>query len=119
MKSLIFHKALEDGKSVKDALDYVEKSQDALTNVESDSGPYTEEVKNYLRGKGGKTIDQVGITKVWEGLHGASNKDALMDSKGGYYTRERLASEYIDVYKKIAEGGFLPNEIPKDSQLPN
>ncbi|WP_247931555.1 hypothetical protein [Streptococcus oralis] len=119
LKSLIFHKALEDGKSVKDALDYVEKSQDALTNVESDSGPYTEEVKNYLRGKGGKTIDQVGITKVWEGLHGASNKDALMDSKGGYYTRERLASEYIDVYKKIAEGGFLPNEIPKDSQLPN
>lgn len=119
LKALTFHKALENGKSVEAALKDVEDSQEILKSIPSDSGPYTEEVKNYLRGKGGKTIDQVGITKVWEGLHGASNKDALMDSKGGYYTREQLASEYIDVYKKIAEGGFLPNEIPKDSQLPN
>lgn len=119
LKALTFHKALEDGKSVKDALRAVEAAQEVLKEKPSDSGPYTEEVKDYLQGKGGKTIDQVGITKVWKGLHGASDKKALIDSKGESYTRERLASEYIDVYKKIAEGGFLPNEIPKDSQLPN
>ena len=119
LKALTFHKALEDGKSVTTALNDVEDSQRILESIPSDSGPYTEEVKNYLRGEGDKTIDQVGITKVWEGLYGASDKKALKDSKGGYYTREQLASDYIDVYKKIAEGGFLPNEIPKDSQLPN
>lgn len=81
-------------------------SQNVLRNEPSDSGPFTEEVKNYLLGKGDKSIDQIGSNQVWEGLAAASDKNALVDYQRKTYTREQLASDYIDVYQKISEGGF-------------
>ena len=106
LKAPAFHKALEEGRSPKKALEEVKFSQNVLRNEPSDSGPFTEEVKNYLLGKGDKSIDQIGSNQVWEGLAAASDKNALVDYQRKTYTREQLASDYIDVYQKISEGGF-------------
>ena len=77
----------------------------------------TEDVKKYLLGKGDKTVDKVGATKVWEGLNELSNNKMLRDTQNRKYTREQLVSDYLNVYQNISEGGFLSNEIPKGPQL--
>ena len=117
LKAPAFHKALMEGQSPMDALEAMNKSQNAVMGMPTNNGPFTEDVKNYLLGKGDKTVDKVGATKVWEGLNELSNNKMLRDTQNRKYTREQLVSDYLNVYQNISEGGFLSNEIPKGPQL--
>lgn len=119
LKAPAFHKALEEGQSITDALRSMQDSQSALMDMPTDDGIFTDDVKNYLLGNGDITVDKVGADQVWKGLDKLSNNKKLIDSQGEQYTREQLVSDYINVYQNISEGGFLSNEIPKGPQLSN